>query len=94
MRRILPLLVLLLAACGPTGTGPEAVCEREANDDPAVKLLIVRNLGNPGSSYNYQSDLANAHARAKRACLRRLGQLPPGGGVEQVRQPTSSFSGM
>ncbi|MSP04034.1 MAG: hypothetical protein EXR05_02040 [Acetobacteraceae bacterium] len=88
-------LVLLLAGCGPAGNTPDAICERDANDDPAVKFIIMRQAGTPALRSDDSGALALARANAKRACLRRLGMMPAGsGGVEPVRQPNSSFRGL
>lgn len=88
-------LLLMLTACGPTGNTPDAVCEREVNDDPAVKFILMRQAGNPALGGNDSDALTAARAQARRACLRRLGVLPAGGGgVEPVRQPNASFRGL
>lgn len=94
--------LLLLAACGtmlsacggPTGNSPEAVCDRESQDDPAVKLIINRQGGNPWLSFADPDALKNARDRAKLACLARLGQRPAGGGVETVRPLDASYRGL
>ncbi len=88
------IFLLLLTACGPTGTGPDAVCEREAENDPVVKELVIRQGGNSWLAFNDPDALNNARARAKRACLARLGQAPAGGGVESVRPPSASYRGL
>jgi len=94
MMRAVLLLLLLLAACGPTGNSPEAVCDREANDDPAVKLIIIQQSAVTARAWQYPDELPDARNRAKRACLARLGVLPPGGGVEPVRQPDTQYRGL
>ena len=85
---------LLLAACGPTGNSPEAVCDREAYSDPVVKELLIREEGNPWLGFNDQDGLGAAKDRARRACLSRLGVLPGGGGVEPVRRPDAAYRGI
>ncbi|MSO90149.1 MAG: hypothetical protein EXR01_00955 [Acetobacteraceae bacterium] len=88
-------LILLLAACGPTANTPDTICQRDANDDPAVKHIIIRQVGNPSLGSNDSDALSQARAQARRACLHRLGVLPQGGGgVEPVRQPSSAFRGL
>ena len=81
MIRAFALLLLLGACAGPTGNAPDAVCDREAWNDPAVKLLMVRQEGNSWLTFNDPDGVKNARDRAKRACLARLGQAPAGGGV-------------
>jgi len=97
MIRLLPLsLVLLLAACSglPAATpasGPEAVCQREADSDPTVRHLEMRQTGNPNFTTDGAAQIKYLRDQVKRACLRRLGALPAGqGGVEAVRQPFGS----
>jgi len=85
---------MLLAACGPTGNSPDAVCERETNDDPQVKLIIIQQSAVTARAWQNPDELPAARNRAKRACLARLGVLPAGGGVEQVRQPESQYNGL
>ena len=101
MIRALPLL-LLLAACGPmltacggpTGNSPEAVCDRESQDDPGVKLIMNRQGGNSWLAFSDPDAVKNARDRAKLACLARLGQRPTRGGVEPIRQPDASYRGL
>jgi hypothetical protein len=89
------LVVLLLGGCAPQGTGPDAVCERDSYDDPAVKQMMVAQAGNPALELHQQDAMNNARQQAKRACLRRLGQLPAGGGgVEPMRRPNALFQGV
>jgi len=92
MIRLLPLLLLLAACSGfsasTPASGPEAVCEREANNDPTVRHLEMRQTGNPNFTADSAAQIKYLREQAKRACLRRLGALPAGqGGVEAVRQP-------
>ena len=84
---------MLLAACGPSGSGPEAVCEREANNDPDVSRMTQVGLANPGMVMGLQDDIRIARDRARRACLQRMGVIPAVGGVEAPRQPRSMFDG-
>lgn len=81
------LLVLLLAGCGqgePRNNSPEAICRREAYNDPAVKRVTIESMGvssiNPQMQYAYDKALRDA----TNACLRRRG-IPVPGGVEPVR---------
>ena len=88
------LIVLLLGGCAAQGSGPDAVCERESYYDPTVKRMMMIQAGNPSLAMAQQDELNSARQQAKRACLRRLGQLPAGGGVEPVRRPASLFQGL
>jgi hypothetical protein len=80
------LVLVLLAGCGASNSGdtPEAVCRRQAYDDPTVKHLTVENLGasapNPGADFDYNKALRDATD----ACLRQKG-IQVRGGVEPVR---------
>jgi len=87
-------LLVLLAACGPTGNSPDAVCDREANEDPQVKLIIIQQSAVTARAWQYPDELPIARDRAKRACLARLGVLPAGGGVERVRSPDTQYKGL
>jgi hypothetical protein len=87
MRRCVWLLLLALAACGSFGTAgdsPEAVCRRQAYDDPTVKRLGIENLGasapDPGLDFDYNL----AMRKATDTCLRQKG-ITVRGGVEPVR---------
>jgi len=88
------LLLLLLGGCAAEGTSPDAVCERESYDDPTVQRLIMIRAGNQTLAPAQREELNSARQQAKQACLRRLGQMPAGGGVEPVRRPTSLFRGI
>ena len=94
MKPALLLLLLLLGGCATRGNGPDAVCERDSYDDPTVQRMMMMQAGNPYLAQAQRDDLNAARQQAKRACLRRLGQLPSGGGVEAVRRPTSLFQGI
>jgi len=88
------LLVLLLCGCAAQGSGPDAICERDSYDDPTVQRMIMTQAGNQALALAQQDELNTARQQAKRACLRRLGQAPAGGGVEPVRRPASLFQGL
>jgi hypothetical protein len=76
----------MLTRCASDGSGdsPEAVCRRQAYDDPTVKQLTIANLGpasaNPDSKFEYSEALRNA----TQDCLRQKG-IHVQGGVEPVR---------
>jgi len=84
MRRGVWLLLVPLAGCGwgASGTGPDAVCERQAYDDPAVKNLMVPTRAQTSSDHQYALTLALRNA--KQACLRQRG-IVVRGGVEPVK---------
>ncbi len=78
------LLLVLLAGCS-TAEGPDQrACDRQAYDDPAVKELIIKGVGNPYFQNNSQEELRVAKQQARLACLRSRG-LAPAGGVERQR---------
>ncbi len=87
-------LLLLLAACAPPANTPEAACDQESWNDPEVKLLMDRQLGNDWLAWNSPNAVPDERNRAKRACLARRGIIPAGGGVEPVRRPNSSFNNL
>ena len=78
MRTVLALL-LLLAGCSAPGTPEEAACERQAENSPAVRELIIKGVGNPAFLAASQESLALARRQATLACLRGRGLAPPGG---------------
>jgi hypothetical protein len=94
MKRIAVAALLLLSACGTQGSGPEATCEREAENAPEVKELIMPVLVNPNMAYSQEPKISAAKSRARTACLQRLGVLQRGGGVEPVVRPSSLFDGI
>ena len=79
-------LLALLAACAPEPP-VERACDAAADNDPAVKLLIVKGLGNPYFQAMNQENLKAARQQARLACLRSRGLAPPGG-VERQRPIT------
>ena len=86
MRHAACLMLILLAGCGAgnSGDSPEAVCRRQAYDDPTVKRLTIGYLGatgaDPGADFDYNKALRDATD----ACLRKKG-IQVRGGVESVR---------
>jgi len=96
MRFLTPIaLVMLLTACGgPQGNSPDAVCARESYQDP--EFIRLMEIASTSTSMGFQNiDERNAAlAAAKRRCLRRLGDMPDGGGVEAPKRPSSMFNGV
>jgi hypothetical protein len=89
MKRILVLLPLALAACGgPTQTADpqRAQCERQAQDDPAVRQFAgdadSPNIFVRTRALQEQKDVMR---QAVQRCLRLRGLAPPGG-VEPVQR--------
>jgi hypothetical protein len=78
------LLLSLLAACGTAESPDQRACERQANEDPAVKQLILKGVGNPYFQSNSQEELNAAKQQARLVCLRSRG-LAPNGGVERQK---------
>jgi hypothetical protein len=76
---IVPLLALNLAACD-SGNSPQAECERQAEQDPAVREIYSRTNGDYASSdYQAYYDLREAKRQATLRCMRAKGLAPPGG---------------
>lgn len=81
------LLVLLLAGCGASESADQRACDRQADEDPTVKKLIIIGVGNPYFQNNSQDELNVAKQEARLACLRKRG-LAPNGGVERQKPLT------
>ena len=79
--RLLPVLLIGCATASP-GDSPEAVCRRQAYDDPAVKNLMIVNTTAAGPQTTF--DLNLALREATQNCLRQKG-VAVRGGVEPVR---------
>ena len=79
-------LLALLAACAPEPPVDRA-CDEAVDNDPTVKQLIMKGLGNPYFLDNSQDELKAAKQQARLACLRRRGLAPPGG-VERQKPIT------
>jgi hypothetical protein len=86
-RRIVWLLPLLLTACAsaPSGDSSEAICRRQAYDDPKVKHLRLEDMETLSINPAVQADLSQAVRDATNACLRQKG-VAVRGGVEAVRR--------
>jgi hypothetical protein len=68
----------------PSGNSVEAVCSRQAYDDPTVKQVMIRSMGEPSANPQTQFDYEKALRDATNACLRKRG-VAVRGGVEPVR---------
>jgi hypothetical protein len=78
-------LCLLLASCsGPASDSPEGACARQANDDPAVKELMMKAAGTQQFEWDNAPRIRMAKQDATLRCLRARG-LAPKGGVERPR---------
>ncbi len=87
MTRLALLCVLLIAACAPPDNTPQGVCARRAEEDPAVKELVMLSATNQQSMNENRYNLRLARKQAENRCLTGMGLMPPGG-VEAER-PTS-----
>jgi hypothetical protein len=80
------LLLPLLSGCAsfPPGNSPQAVCRRNALDDPAVKRITIEQMGSgtmsPKAKFAYNQAVHDAYNN----CLLRRG-VTVQGGVEAVR---------
>jgi len=81
------LLLAMLAACHPGESPVERSCDEVADNDPAVKLLIIKGTGNPYFQMMSQDELKAAKQQARLTCLRSRGLVPPGG-VERQKPIT------
>ena len=81
-------LVLAVAGCGwfagNGGNTPEAQCQRQAYDDPAVKKLTVQGLNQAGVDQDADFAYTKALHDATDRCLQQKG-VQVRGGVEPVR---------
>jgi hypothetical protein len=78
---LVPLLVGGFAACSllAPDNSPQAQCERQANDDPAVVAIYTHTEGGYTYSSLDRSRLAFARRQAILRCMRAKGLAPPGG---------------
>ena len=84
--RLVWLLPVLLAACsfGTSDGSPQAQCERQAYNDPAVRDIIGNSAGNYRDAGPQREQLLWAVRQGTQRCLQKKGLAPPGG-VEPVR---------
>lgn len=80
------LLLPLVLGCASVSGGntPQAVCQRDALDDPNVKQLTVEQMNSGYMSPKAQFSYTQAVHDAYNDCLRRHG-IVVRGGVEAVR---------
>ncbi|HTU53266.1 MAG TPA: hypothetical protein VMF62_04775 [Acetobacteraceae bacterium] len=85
LRLLAPIAALLLAACSGGGdNSPEAVCRRQAYNDPQVHALRIQMMQIPSASLGSQGQLQYLLNQATLRCLQDKGLAVPGG-VEPVR---------
>ncbi len=72
---LLPGVVLL----GCAGSGPQADCERQAMQDPAVQDIYTRTNGAYTFPWIEHNELVQAKRQAVLRCMRAKGLAPPGG---------------
>ena len=78
--RFVPLLLLALAGCSASSdNSPQAQCERQADQDPAVKAIFEQ-------PWIDTYKLSIARREALQTCLRQKG-MPQPGGVQPVQKP-------
>ena len=77
------MLALVLAGCGGGGSGRQLTdqefCDRQAENDPVVKQMIMKGAGNLAFQMEGRDQLHAAEQDARLACLRSRGVIPPGG---------------
>jgi hypothetical protein len=85
-RRFAWLILPVLSGCVafPTGNSPEALCHRDALNDPAVKQIAIEQMNTGAMSPKAKFAYAQAVHDAYNNCLRRRG-IAVQGGVEAVR---------
>jgi hypothetical protein len=77
-------LCLLLGACASGPDTPQRACERQADDDPVVKDLLMKAAGTQQFQWENGQRIELAKRDATLRCLRARG-LAPKGGVERPR---------
>jgi hypothetical protein len=73
------LLTLAAASCGPDTSTPQGRCQAQAYEDPTVKELQMRSVGNTATARELAPALNDAMTNATNRCLRAQGLAPPGG---------------
>ena len=86
MMRWVAMAMLLVAGCAANRPlTDQEQCERQAENDPAVKLLEEKGLGSPNFQASNLGVLRDTKADAVKACLRTRG-IEVRGGVERERR--------
>ncbi len=81
---VLPLLLAGCAIFGPKADTPQAECQRQANEDPKVTALEVKQFSLTPSDPDISPDITMARHEALQRCLITHGLAAPGG-VEPLR---------
>jgi hypothetical protein len=84
--RFIPVLGIVLAACGSADNSPKAQCERQALQDPTVQSIYRGDQGNYTDVTPARANLLWAKRMATLKCMQEKGLAPPGG-VEPIRPP-------
>jgi hypothetical protein len=72
-------LAIVLTACSGGDNSPQAQCERQADDDPAVVAIYTRTNGDYTQPWAARDQLLAAKRQAVLRCMRQKGLAPPGG---------------
>lgn len=87
MKRLaLCLLLLVPAGCAdhqPSGSDPQAYCARQADHDPEVMKLTMKNMTTGVGTDSLRPEIGLARQRALQRCLRKQGVVVRGG-VEPI----------
>ena len=83
LRVLAPFAAVLLAACATTDNSPQAVCRRQAYNDPQVNALRIRMMQSPSVNLGSNGQLQYLLQQATLRCLQDKGLAVPGG-VEPV----------
>lgn len=84
-------LLMTLGGCGmlPARPAPQtpdqAACAAKGEEDPQVKLLLMKGLGNPAFQAENQETLRLARADSLLSCMQSRGAVRPGGVERQKR---------
>lgn len=73
--------LLALSACTATSgqLTDQQACERQANEDPVVKDMLLKAAGSPHYLLDEQDEIRAARQAATLRCLRARGVIRPGG---------------
>ena len=79
MTRLIAIALLLAGCAGPAPSADQVSCERQANDDPLVREMLLKAAGNPHYLLDEQDAMRAAKQDAALRCLRGRGVIRPGG---------------